>query len=135
MPHCDFDFFRVNGHFYDLHCVQKWLLVATGSPMPSSVDSCAIAGMIGLIRTAGCFALSARFALLLGISTSTVDDDIDVSPFGDFEKISIMFESALASICTMNNMSPAMVGDSKELRECIAIDTIQSIQHTLKCHK
>ena len=131
----DFDYFRVNGHFYDLHTIQKWLVGATGSPMPRSVDSCAIAGMIDLIRTAGCFALSARFALLLGISTSTVDDDLAIPPFGDFEKISTMFDSTLAAICTMNNMSPAMVGDSKELRECLVLDTIQSIHKTLKYHK
>ena len=35
----DFDFFRVNGKFYDLEVVQLWLEKVLGTPMPTTVDS------------------------------------------------------------------------------------------------
>jgi hypothetical protein len=35
----DFDFFKVNGKFYDVEVVQQWLEKVLGTPMPTSVDS------------------------------------------------------------------------------------------------
>jgi hypothetical protein len=35
----DFDFFKVNGKFYDVEVVQQWLENVLGTPMPTSVDS------------------------------------------------------------------------------------------------
>lgn len=58
----DLDFFKVNGVIADLEAVQKWLEKATGYPMPAPVDSAAIAGLVDLIRSSGCFSLSLRFA-------------------------------------------------------------------------
>lgn len=47
----------------DLSVVQDFLSVVTGTPTPASVDSCAIAGMLDVLRTKGSFALSLRYAL------------------------------------------------------------------------
>jgi hypothetical protein len=35
----DFDFFKVNGKFYDVEVVQLWLEKVLGTPMPTTVDS------------------------------------------------------------------------------------------------
>ena len=48
---------------YDVQTIQKWLVYVTKCPMPSSVDSCGIAGMIDVIHTQGCFGLSIRYVL------------------------------------------------------------------------
>lgn len=63
----------------DLMTLQVWLEKATGYDMPASVDSAAIAGLVDLIRTAGCFALSARFACLLAVDEAPSDhgDHVD----------------------------------------------------------
>jgi len=46
--------------------------------MPSAVDSAAIAGMVDVLHTQGCFALSIRYAICLGLSTSRIGDDVDL---------------------------------------------------------
>ena len=70
----DFDFYRVNGKTYDLERIQKWLAIVLHHPMPASVDSCAVAGMVDLLRARGCFGLSARYAVCLGLSTSKIQE-------------------------------------------------------------
>ena len=95
----DFDFYQLNGMTYDLHTVQKWLEVVTHSPMPSLVDSAAIAGMIDLLRTQGSFGLSIRYAISLGLSTSKIDKDAAIFPSqNDFEKAGHYFEAALTEL-------------------------------------
>jgi hypothetical protein len=43
----DFDFFRVNGKFYDVEIIQLWLENVLHVPIPTTVDSAAVAGVIG----------------------------------------------------------------------------------------
>ena len=43
-------------NMFEQEAVQQWLVQVTEHPMPASVDSCAIAGMMDVIRTQGCFA-------------------------------------------------------------------------------
>lgn len=133
----DFDFFRVNSRYYDLHSVQCWLARATGTPMPTRVDSCAIAGMIDIIRTAACFALSARFALLLGMQRSMIDEDLAIPTFAEFDDVGTIFEYSLQSFCLNNQVSPAMVGSDKALRERLAMEAVRSIKYAfeLNSHK
>jgi hypothetical protein len=69
-----FDFFELNGKTYDLSAIQGWLAKATGALMPTVVDSAAVAGMLDMLRTQGCFALSFRYALCLKLSSSSMDD-------------------------------------------------------------
>jgi hypothetical protein len=47
----DFDFYNVNGTTYDLEVIQNFLSIVLG-PMPATVDSCAVAGMVGLLNRA-----------------------------------------------------------------------------------
>ena len=95
----DFDFYQLNSHTYELSAVQKWLSIVTGTPMPAVVDSCAIAGMVGIIHSQGCFGLSARYAICLGLPTSTMDGTIVTScsfpSYAHFEKIGEIFEKCL----------------------------------------
>jgi hypothetical protein len=131
----DFDFFCVNGHYYDLRSIQNWLVHATASLMPTMVDSCAIAGMIDIIRTAGCFALSARFALLLGMKSSRIAESMIIPSCSDFDAVGEVFECALAAFCANNQISPFVVGDDKDKRESLAMDIVPTIQESLKCLK
>jgi hypothetical protein len=92
----DFDFYIVNGQTFDLEVIQKWLPVVTGFPMPSSVDSCAVAGVIDLLRTQGRFGLSARCAICFGLSTSKMEEELFSFPtYEQFEQIGLVFEEAL----------------------------------------
>ena len=62
----DLDFFTVGGKTFDLGTVQEWLPRATGAPMPSPVDSCAVAGLVDLLRTKGLWYHSVRYGYLFG---------------------------------------------------------------------
>ena len=62
----DFDFYTIGARTYDLSAIQEWLPRATGHPMPTTVDSCAVAGMIDLLRAQGSWFHAARFAFHFG---------------------------------------------------------------------
>jgi hypothetical protein len=108
----DLDFFQVNGKTYDLETVQKWLELATESKMPATVDSAAIAGLVDLLRTKGCFGLSARYVVSFGLSTSKMDaSPVDPLPTNEeYERIGLFFEDALEAHlqenagCTMDDV-------------------------------
>lgn len=68
------DFYQVNGTAYPLDVVQKYLELCTGYPMPSAVDSAAIAGLVDLLHTRGVFALSVRYAVCLGLKTANMNE-------------------------------------------------------------
>eukprot|EP00978_Attheya_sp_CCMP212_P016647 scaffold43793_cov58-Attheya_sp.AAC.2 len=94
----DFDFYELNEKTYDLEIIQKWLPIATGAPMPATVDSAAIAGFIDLLRTQGCFSLSARYAVCLGMPTSRMVDDISLANYPtpkQYDEVAEIFESSL----------------------------------------
>lgn len=94
----DFEFYELNGTSCEFEAVQKWLEIATGTKMPSGVDSAAIAGMVDIIRCKGCFALSVRYVICLGFPTSKIQenvDDIHLPSWQIYEKLGIVFEDAL----------------------------------------
>lgn len=94
----DFEFYELNGKTCEFEAVQKWLEVATGNKMPSVVDSAAIAGMVDIIRCKGCFPLSARYVICLGLPTSQIQenvDDIRLPSWQVYEKLGRIFEDAL----------------------------------------
>jgi hypothetical protein len=47
----DFEFFEMLGKLETVEFVQEWLIETLHAPMPSGTDSCAVAGMMDLIRT------------------------------------------------------------------------------------
>ena len=123
----DFDFYVVNGKTYDLSVLQPWLVAVTGCQMPSSVDSCAVAGMIDLLRTQGCFGLSARFAICLGLESSCIQDDLtDFPPYKHFEQIGELFEQVLGEMLKTTSMDN--IGDSEEIRHSFALRVFTKLE-------
>eukprot|EP00546_Thalassionema_frauenfeldii_P018867 CAMPEP_0178900374 /NCGR_PEP_ID=MMETSP0786-20121207/3439_1 /TAXON_ID=186022 /ORGANISM="Thalassionema frauenfeldii, Strain CCMP 1798" /LENGTH=1338 /DNA_ID=CAMNT_0020571373 /DNA_START=537 /DNA_END=4554 /DNA_ORIENTATION=+ len=136
----DFDFYTVNSVSYDLQVIQQFLTTVVGS-MPSVVDSCAIAGMMDLLRTQGCFGLSARYVIALGLPSSKMqlDDRISFPTYNEFEKIGFLFEDVLRSM--QENGDFFDICDNAESRYSLAEKVvlqlkasplINSIEHFLK---
>lgn len=62
----DLDFFTLHGNTYSLKDVQLLLAQLLGRPMPSDVDSAAIAGLLDLLRPQGLWLASVRYGYLFG---------------------------------------------------------------------
>jgi hypothetical protein len=123
----DFDFYIVNGQTYDLEIVQKWVSVTTGIPTPASVDSCAIAGVIDLLRTQGSFGLSARYAVCFALSTSYMDDNLEVFPsFDHFETIGTVFETMFDRLLKEEDLHA--FGDDPAARSKFAVDMVTELE-------
>jgi hypothetical protein len=123
----DFEFYTVNGKTYDMENIQKWLVAVTGIPLPASVDSVAVAGMIDLLRTQGCFALSARYAICLGLRTSSMQDTlVDFPLYSHFEKIGEIFEQVLAEM--LKTTSLEKIGDSPDVRHSFALRVLSRLE-------
>lgn len=91
----------MNGVTYDLEAVQDYLIDVLRCPMPSLGDSCAIAGIVDVIRTQGCFSLSARYALTLGMSSCTMGTDSALGlpqSFNTYEQLGMVFDDALQQL-------------------------------------
>ena len=125
----DFDFYRVNGNSYELGQVQKWLERVLDAPLPAQVDSCAIAGVMDVLRTQGCFGLSARYAICLGLASSLPSSLFEFilacepassknktrnskatstrtfPPYSHFEAIGMVFEEALEEMLKTTTLS------------------------------
>ncbi|XRB03994.1 glutamine amidotransferase type 2 domain-containing protein [Pycnococcus provasolii] len=91
----DLDFFTVGGRTYDLGAIQQWLQRCTGAPMPSPVDSVAVAGCVDLLRTQGSWPLSVRYAFLIVPERSTLLTT--VPSWADYEAVGEIFENAFLS--------------------------------------
>ena len=109
----DLDFFKINGHHNDLETVQKWLELATGHPMPATVDSAAIAGLVDILRTAGCWGLSIRYALVVACQKSTMQTDTTLPAYQTYEILGMQFEESLKEYCTKHNCC------LKDLKNCL----------------
>ncbi|GKZ00910.1 hypothetical protein MPSEU_001042500 [Mayamaea pseudoterrestris] len=68
----DFEFYTLGGKTCDLHIVQQFLSHVTEVQTPAVVDSCAVAGMLDVLRTKGCFGLSIRGVLALNMPNSAM---------------------------------------------------------------
>mmetsp|Transcript_46359 Transcript_46359/g.88497 ORF Transcript_46359/g.88497 Transcript_46359/m.88497 type:complete len:1353 (-) Transcript_46359:72-4130(-) len=58
----DFEFLKVEGNMHPVDSVQEWLTRVLGVAPPSLTDSCAIAGLMDLLRTQGLWFASIRYA-------------------------------------------------------------------------
>lgn len=114
----DFDFYQSHGKTYELETIQEWLSVVTETKTPASVDSCAIAGMVDILRTQGCFGLSARYALVLGMESSNCrlgarivrKGDKPRNPMPSYKEylqdiIGVAFERVLEDFCSENGVT------------------------------
>eukprot|EP00931_Biecheleriopsis_adriatica_P010461 TRINITY_DN11152_c1_g1_i1.p1 TRINITY_DN11152_c1_g1~~TRINITY_DN11152_c1_g1_i1.p1 ORF type:complete len:1458 (-),score=249.36 TRINITY_DN11152_c1_g1_i1:158-4531(-) len=86
----DFDYLEVCGNVFELGAIQSWLVRATGSPMPCTVDSCAIAGVTELLRSQGSWFLSVRYAFLFAVEHA--DLDYEMPSQSDFHALAAVFE-------------------------------------------
>jgi hypothetical protein len=123
----DLDFFKINGVIADLEAVQKWLEKATGHPMPAPVDSAAIAGLVDLIRSAGCFALSLRFARVIASPGASVSSTVPFPFMEDYSKLGKVFEMWLPQFCSTNNVSLKAMKSQPNLRRNFAEFMISKI--------
>lgn len=123
----DFDFYMVNGKTYDIEIIQKWLEIVTGFPMPASVDSCAVAGVVDLLRTQGCFGLSARYAICFGLPTSKIELISNFPSYSHFEKIGEVFEEVLCEIVN-SAVSLESIGDRSDKRQSFAISVLKKLE-------
>jgi len=96
-PSGDFEFYKIGGKYYDCEAIQEWLVKTLHVPMPATVDSAAIAGMIDLLRVQGCFALSIRYAVCfeLGGDVEPTDSSVAYPTKVQYEAIGKIFEKAL----------------------------------------
>jgi hypothetical protein len=114
----DFDYYTVNGKTYDLDVIQKWLVLTTGCVMPAGVDSCAIAGFVGL---------SARYAICLGLPTSKIFDDMIHFPnYHHFEMIGSVFEQVLIEMLKASTLQT--IGENTTSRLSFAIRVASKLE-------
>ena len=76
IPSGDFDYYTLNDTTSDLSTIQDWLVKIFNQPLPNTVDSNSIAGMMDILRTHGCFALSVRYVLCLGLPSCSFNPAI-----------------------------------------------------------
>eukprot|EP00523_Entomoneis_sp_CCMP467_P014427 CAMPEP_0168768872 /NCGR_PEP_ID=MMETSP0725-20121227/2106_1 /TAXON_ID=265536 /ORGANISM="Amphiprora sp., Strain CCMP467" /LENGTH=1423 /DNA_ID=CAMNT_0008818255 /DNA_START=10 /DNA_END=4281 /DNA_ORIENTATION=- len=118
----DFDFFRIHGRLTSISKLQKWLAVATNHPVPAQVDSACIAGLIDILRTAGCWGLSLRFAMLLGVPGVTFLNPDSTSrmaspSYQGYQEVGRYFELALSDYCSKRQISLANIRENPNLRK------------------
>ena len=124
----DFDFYQINKNWYELGEMQRWLEIATGHPMPSVVDSAAIAGVIDLLRAQGSFALAARFAVCAGLNTSDASKDAPVPTLAKFEEIARYFEIALDASLSAGKHTVRELGFQASTRELLTEKVVSALE-------
>lgn len=135
----DFDFYQINGHWYELGEIQVWLKLATGFDAPSAVDSAAIAGVVDLLRAQGCFALAARYAVCFALKTSDASRDAPIPTLAKFEEIGTRFERVLDEILASGTHTVRDLGFKLNTRELLTDKILsafeQSTDGALDCLK
>jgi len=116
----DFDFFRIHGELFQVKLLQEWVEEVTGVPMPADVDSCAIAGMMDILRTAGCFGLSLRFAMTVGCQRGIIGE---WPSYEDYEELGKIFEEVLLTFCQNRVIGLYEIGKTIGVRKAL-VNTI-----------
>eukprot|EP00980_Cylindrotheca_fusiformis_P028298 scaffold22589_cov138-Cylindrotheca_fusiformis.AAC.61 len=129
----DFDFYTIHGQTYDLEVIQNWLSVTTGVPTPAIADSCAIAGVMDILRAKGCFGLAIRYSICFGnfegdgnekkalqLLNSVMDSTEGVAfpQYKDFDKLGTVFEEVL------NEQLSSAGLDTSSGRKCASLEEI-----------
>lgn len=144
----DFEFFQINGKYYDVMVIQHWLEHVLGCPMPATVDSSAIAGVVDLIRSRGSFALSARYALcLLGEGVKVESEPVNALPIvEEYEVMAGYFEVELDKMlkesgttleqCSTDEMRAQLAATvidvlRRELEKVVTMGTTHNSSHRL----
>ena len=127
----DLDFFRVAGQWHELGKVQTWLEKVLEHPMPATVDSACIAGLVDLHRAAGCWGLAVRYAYQCGLSTALGPDDPNPHPtYMQYERCGMQFERALDGMLEEDDsLTVRKVGSDKKWRReltKLALDNLRA---------
>lgn len=125
----DLDFYQLNGNTYEVETILDWLSNVLGVEPPASVDSMCIAGLMDLLRCQGCFALSARYAIAMGLSTATMNTDVSFPTKSDWENIGAIFEDCWKShiMLSKKNQHPHDV-DSVTFRSEVAMAAAEALK-------
>lgn len=92
----DFDFLLSgSSQQSSLSTIREWLQSVTGTPTPDPVDSCAVAGVIDVFRTATSFGLSARYAC----ASPKIAKLRDFPPKSAWEAVGLVFEREFVQFC------------------------------------
>lgn len=121
----DFDFYTLNGTTYDLEVIQTFLSNVLG-PMPAIVDSCAVAGIVDLLRTQGCFGLSARYVICLDLPTSKIQPNPEFPSYSHFEKIGLLFEEVLEEMLKTAEMQH--ICEQPAIRHSFALRVLSKLE-------
>lgn len=73
-------------------------------PLPATVDSAAVAGMVDLLRCQGCWALSARFATCFAASVDPADKTAEYPTLNEYLDVGKRFEKAFDEYVTSNGI-------------------------------
>jgi hypothetical protein len=149
----DFDFYQCHGKTYELETIQDWLSMVTETKTPALVDSCAIAGMVDILRTQGCFGLSARYALVLGMDSSNCGLNTKMTrkdgrqrqllpPYKEFlqDVVGAAFEKGLEeyfqTFISSENSIPTLreIGDNTEARVILQHNALKELQKLSQDH-
>lgn len=117
----DFEFYTHGGKTYDIHAIQSFLSIVTGIVTPAAVDSCAVAGMLDVLRCKGCFALSSRYALCLALPTSAMATILQGGSFpskSHLEAIGTVFDDVLREMLKQTGLDKIDADD--KIRESFA---------------
>jgi hypothetical protein len=121
----DLDFYNLDhARVISLQMLQDWLVAALGVPSPNSVDSVAIAGLMDVLRTKGCLALSLRYAVLLGAhgACGFTAASVGVRTFpsyADYEVVGRVLEDALEHYCKEQSKTLGELRDDPDLRSAL----------------
>lgn len=126
----DFDFYQINGHWYELGEIQVWLKLATGFDAPSTVDSAAIAGVVDLLRAQGCFALAARYAVCFALKTSDASHDAPIPTLTKFEEIGARFERVFDEMLASGTHTVKDLGFKLNTRELLTDKILSAFEQS-----
>eukprot|EP00931_Biecheleriopsis_adriatica_P026260 TRINITY_DN15999_c0_g2_i2.p1 TRINITY_DN15999_c0_g2~~TRINITY_DN15999_c0_g2_i2.p1 ORF type:complete len:1401 (-),score=231.76 TRINITY_DN15999_c0_g2_i2:11-4213(-) len=128
----DLDFFSVCGRTYGLGGIQQWLERSTGSPMPCAVDSCAVAGLMDLLRTQGSWFLSIRYSFHFHVPRDGLTYAIPSKK--DMMKTSALFDQAFAPFFAKHPEIQHLEGCRGELAG-VVLEELKNGTHHLGLHE
>ena len=130
----DFEFYKISGRYYDTESIQKFLVKTLHVPLPSTVDSAAVAGMMDLLRVQGSFALSARYAISLKMENAKGVDILETDTIllfkpEHYETIGKIFERQLDKLVEESEIHALeVISSSSALRSRLVFNVMESIR-------
>lgn len=130
----DFEFYKISGRYYDTGSIQKFLVKTLHVPLPSTVDSAAVAGMMDLLRVQGSFALSARYAISFKMENAKGVDILETDTIllfkpEHYETIGKLFEKQLDKLVEDSDTKTLeAISSSPALRSRLVFNVTESLR-------